>query len=44
MPDNAIYYQLAYGALILLFAGYAFSIRLRRRALARRRDEQQRSR
>ena len=44
MPDNAIYYQLAYGALILLFAGYALSIRLRRRALARRRDEQQRSR
>jgi hypothetical protein len=39
MPDNAIYYQIAYGALIALFAGYAFSIRLRRRAIARKREQ-----
>lgn len=44
MPDNAIYYQLAYGALIVLFAGYALSIRLRRRALARRREARERMR
>jgi hypothetical protein len=44
MPDNAIYYQLAYGALIVLFAAYALSIRLRRRALARRREAQERMR
>jgi len=43
MPDNAIYFQMAYGALIVLFAGYALSIKLRRRAIARQRDEQQRA-
>jgi hypothetical protein len=43
MPDNAIYFQMAYGALIVLFAGYAFSIRVRRRAIARQRAEQQRA-
>lgn len=36
MPDNAIYYQLAYAATIVLYAGYALTIRLRRRALERR--------
>ena len=41
MPENAIYYQLAYGAIIALFAGYALSLRLRRRALDRRRARQE---
>jgi len=39
MPDNAIYYHIAYGALIALFVGYAYSIRWRRRALGRRQRE-----
>lgn len=38
MPDNAIYYHAAYGALIALFVGYALSIRWRRRAIAKRRE------
>lgn len=37
MPDNAIYYHVAYGLLVALFAGYALSIRLRRRAVERQR-------
>lgn len=41
MPDNAIYYQMAYGATLVLYAGYALSIVLRRRVLARRRARQQ---
>ncbi len=44
MPDNAIYYQMAYGAIIVLFVGYALSIRLRRNAVARKRAEAERSR
>ncbi len=40
MPDNAIYYQVAYGAIVALFAGYALSLVLRHRALARRRARQ----
>jgi heme exporter protein D len=40
MPDNVLYAQLAYGATIVLLAGYALSIALRRRALARRRERQ----
>ena len=44
MPDNAIYYQMAYGALIALFAGYALSIRLRRNAIARKRADAGRQR
>ncbi len=40
MPDNAIYYHVAYGAIIALFAGYAISLRLRRAALDRRRTRQ----
>lgn len=37
MPDNAIYYQVAYAALIAMFVGYGLSISLRRRAVARKR-------
>lgn len=44
MPDNAIYYQMAYGAIVALFAGYALSIRLRRNAIARKRAELERQR
>lgn len=43
MPDNAIYYQMAYGAIIALFAGYTLTLVLRRRALARRRERQGRA-
>lgn len=38
MPDNAIYYQLAYGATLLLYGGYALTILWRRRRL--RRDQE----
>lgn len=41
MPDNAIFYQLAYGAITALFVGYALSLQRRRRALDRRRQQQQ---
>ncbi|MFZ9898134.1 MAG: hypothetical protein ACO3F5_01695 [Gemmatimonadaceae bacterium] len=37
MPDNAIYYRLAYAATLLLYAGYALSLAWRRARLARRR-------
>ncbi|MHB1297780.1 MAG: hypothetical protein ACYC0B_04555 [Gemmatimonadaceae bacterium] len=37
MPDNAFYYQLAYGVTLLMYGGYALSLVLRRRTLARRR-------
>ena len=37
MPDNAIYYRLAYAATLLLYAGYALSLGWRRARLARRR-------
>lgn len=40
MPDNVIYYQLAYGAVIALFVGYAVTLVVRRRGLARRRERQ----
>ncbi len=40
MPDNAIYFKLAYAATLVLYAGYALSLVLRRRALARRRARQ----
>jgi heme exporter protein D len=36
LPDNAIYYQWAYGLTLLLYAGYAVTLVLRRRAIARR--------
>lgn len=42
MPDNAIYYQMAYGAIIALFVGYGLSIKLRRDAIARKRAESER--
>ncbi len=38
MPDNAIYYKVAYSVLVLLFVGYGLTIRLRRQAIAKRRD------
>lgn len=44
MPDNAIYYQIAYGAIIALFVGYGLSIRLRRRAVAAKRAAHERPR
>jgi len=44
MPENAIYYQVAYGALIAMFVGYALSIRLRRAAIARKRAAMEQSR
>ncbi len=37
MPDNAIYYQWAYGAVLALLLGYVLTLVLRRRALDRRR-------
>lgn len=37
MPDNAIYFQVAYGAIIGLFVVYGISIRVRRNAVARKR-------
>lgn len=40
MPDNAIFYQLAYGAIIALFVGYTISLRVRRASLSRRRARQ----
>ena len=42
MPDNAIYYQLAYAATIALYAAYALTLVLRRRALDRRRARTER--
>lgn len=41
MPDNAVFYRLAYGATLLLYCGYALSILMRRRALDRRRARQE---
>ncbi len=38
MPDNAIYYYIAYAVIAVLLGGYALSISLRRRHLAQRRD------
>ncbi len=37
MPDNAIYYQIAYVAIAGMFLAYGLSIWLRRRAIARKR-------
>lgn len=36
MPDNAIYYQLAYAAAALLYLGYGLSLVQRRRRLDER--------
>ncbi len=41
MPDNALYYRLAYAATMVLYLGYALSLVVRRRALARRRAQQE---
>lgn len=35
MPDNAIYYYVAYAAIAVLLGGYALSIGMRRRSVAR---------
>ncbi len=43
MPDNAIYYQVAYTVLLTLFAAYGLSIQLRRRAVARKRAATERA-
>jgi hypothetical protein len=41
MPDNAIYYQLAYAAAALIYGGYIVSLVVRmRRARARQRERQ----
>lgn len=44
MPENAIYYQMAYAAIIALFAGYGLSLWLRRSRIARARAEHERNR
>ena len=44
MPDNAIYYKVAYAVLLAMFAGYALSIHWRRRAIARKREAMERPR
>ena len=44
MPDNAIYFKMAYGILVTMFVVYGLSIRLRRNAVARKRAEAERSR
>ena len=40
MPDNALYYRLAYAATLVLYLGYTISLFVRARALARRRQRQ----
>lgn len=37
MPDNATFYQWAYGLTLVLYLAYTVSILLRRREVARRR-------
>jgi hypothetical protein len=37
MPENAIYYYVAYVAITVLLGGYALSIGVRRRTVARQR-------
>jgi hypothetical protein len=37
MPDNAIFFQVAYGAISALIVGYTVSIFVRRSAVARKR-------
>ncbi len=37
MPDNAIYYYIAYVAITVLLGGYALSIGMRRRTVAEQR-------
>jgi hypothetical protein len=40
MTDNAFYYRVAYAVTLVLYAGYAISLLVRGRALARRRARQ----
>ncbi len=42
MPDNAIYYYVAYVAIAVLLSGYALSIGVRRRTVAQQRDAAER--
>ena len=42
MPDNAIYYYVAYAAIAVLLGGYALSIAVRRRTIANQRDAAER--
>jgi len=42
MPDNAIYFQAAYGILIAMFVAYGISIHVRRNAVARKREAAER--
>jgi hypothetical protein len=42
MPDNAIYYYVAYAAIAVLLGGYALSISVRRRTVAQQRDASER--
>ena len=44
MPDNAIYYHVAYVAIAAMFIGYGLSIWWRRRAIARKRADAERAR
>ena len=41
MPDNARFFQAAYAVTVVLYAGYAVALVLRRRPLARRRARQE---
>lgn len=43
MPDNAIYYYVAYAAIVALLGGYAYSIGVRRRTVAQMRDAAERA-
>lgn len=43
MPDNAIYFKLAYGFIVGMFLLYGLSIRWRRNAVARKREAAERS-
>jgi hypothetical protein len=42
MPDNAIYYYVAYVAIAVLLGGYALSVAVRRRTVAQQREAAER--
>lgn len=42
MPDNAIYFQMAYGFIVVMFVAYGVSIQVRRSAVARKREAAER--
>lgn len=44
MPDNAMYYQIAYTAIVTLFVSYGASIWIRRARIARARADRERQR